>query len=134
MQKVIVNCDGGSRGNPGKSALGVVIKTTEGEIIEEIGEYLGVQTNNYAECMAVVKALEVLKEKDLYKADFYLDSELVVKQINGEYKIKSENIAHLHQRIKDLSKGMELSFSHVYRKDNVEADKMVNQVLDSLSE
>lgn len=134
MQKVVVNCDGGSRGNPGKSALGVVIKTTEGEIIEEIGEYLGVQTNNYAECMAVVKALEVLREKDLYKADFYLDSELVVKQINGEYKIKSENIAHLHQRIKDLSKGMELSFSHVYRKDNVEADKMVNQVLDSLSE
>lgn len=134
MQKVIVNCDGGSRGNPGKSALGVVIKTTEGEIIEEIGEYLGVQTNNYAECMAVVKALEVLREKDLYKADFYLDSELVVKQINGEYKIKSENIAHLHQRIKDLSKGMELSFSHVYRKDNVAADKMVNQVLDSLSE
>jgi ribonuclease HI len=131
MEAVIVNCDGGSRGNPGKSALGVVIKTAKGEIIEEVGEYLGVQTNNYAECMAVVKALEVLRQKDLFKADFYLDSELVVKQINGEYKIKSENIAHLHQRIKELSKGMELSFSHVYRKDNTEADKIVNQVLDS---
>lgn len=132
MEKVVVNCDGGSRGNPGESALGVVIKTTKGEIIEEIGEYLGIQTNNYAECMAVVKALEILREKGLYKADFLLDSELVVKQINGEYKIKSENIAHIHQRIKELSKGMELTFSHVYRKDNVEADKMVNQVLDSL--
>jgi ribonuclease HI len=131
MEAVIVNCDGGSRGNPGKSALGVVIKTAKGEIIEEVGEYLGVQTNNYAECMAVVKAIEVLRQKDLFKADFYLDSELVVKQINGEYKIKSENIAHLHQRIKELSKGMELSFSHVYRKDNTEADKIVNQVLDS---
>jgi len=131
MEAVIVNCDGGSRGNPGKSALGVVIKTAKGEIIEEVGEYLGVQTNNYAECMAVVKALETLREKDLFKAHFYLDSELVVKQINGEYKIKSENIAHLHQRIKELSKGMELSFSHVYRKDNTEADKIVNHVLDS---
>jgi ribonuclease HI len=131
MDAVIVNCDGGSRGNPGKSALGVVIKTSKGEIIEEIGEYLGIQTNNYAECMAVVKALEVLREKDLFKARFYLDSELVVKQINGEYKIKSENIAHLHQRIKELSKGMELTFEHVYRKDNTEADKMVNQVLDA---
>ena len=132
MDAVIVNCDGGSRGNPGKSALGVVIKTSKGEIIEEIGEYLGIQTNNYAECMAVVKALEVLREKDLFKARFYLDSELVVKQINGEYKIKSENIAHLHQRIKELSKGMELTFEHVYRKDNTEADKMVNQVLDTI--
>lgn len=133
MEAVIVNCDGGSRGNPGKSALGVVIKTAKGKIIEEVGEYLGVQTNNYAECMAVVKALEVLRQKDLFKADFYLDSELVVKQINGEYKIKSENIAHLHQRIKELSKGMELSFSHVYRKDNTAADKLVNQVLDNVS-
>ena len=134
MDAVIVNCDGGSRGNPGKSALGVVIKTSKGEIIEEIGEYLGIQTNNYAECMAVVKALEVLREKDLFKARFYLDSELVVKQINGEYKIKSENIAHLHQRIKELSKGMELTFSHVYRKDNTEADRLVNKVLDSLTD
>lgn len=131
MEEVIVNCDGGSRGNPGKSALGVVIKTSKGEIIEEVGEYLGVQTNNYAECMAVVKALETLREKDLFKAHFYLDSELVVKQINGEYKIKSENIAHLHKRIKELSKDMELTFEHVYRKDNTEADKIVNQVLDS---
>lgn len=133
MEKVIVNCDGGSRGNPGKSALGVVIKTTKGEIIEELGEYLGIQTNNYAECMAVVRALEVLKDKGLYKADFYLDSELIVKQINGEYKIKSENILHIHQRIKDLSSGMELTFNHVFRKDNVDADRQVNKILDSLT-
>ena len=134
MDKVVVNCDGGSRGNPGNSALGVVIKTTNGEILEEVGEYLGTQTNNFAECMAVVRALEVMREKELYRADFYLDSELVVKQINGEYKIKSENIAHLHQRIKELSKGMELTFSHVYRKDNTEADRLVNKVLDSLTD
>lgn len=132
MEAVVVNCDGGSRGNPGKSALGVVIKTSKGEIIEELGEYLGIQTNNYAECMAVVKALEVLHERELYKANFYLDSELVVKQIKGEYKIKSENIAHLHERIKELSKGMELTFEHVYRRDNAEADAQVNKILDSL--
>lgn len=132
MDSVVVFCDGGSRGNPGPSALGVVIKTTKGEIIEEIGEFLGEQTNNYAEYMAVVKAMEYLKQKNIRKADFFLDSQLVVRQLNGQYKIKSANIKHLNQKVNELMSGLDVSFEHVYREDNKEADAIVNQVLDSI--
>ena len=132
IDKVLVYCDGGSRGNPGPSALGVVIKTTKEEIIEEIGEFLGEQTNNYAEYMAVVRAMEFIQEKGIKSAKFYLDSQLVVRQLNGEYKIKSENIKHLNQRVNELRSGLDVSFEHVYRENNKEADAVVNQVLDSI--
>lgn len=132
MEQVVVFCDGGSRGNPGPSALGVVIKTTKGEIISEIGEFLGVQTNNYAEYMAVVRAMEYLKENGIKSAQFYLDSQLVVRQLNGEYKIKSDNIKHLNQKVNELRADIDVSFEHVYRENNKEADAEVNKVLDSL--
>lgn len=130
--KVKVHCDGGSRGNPGPSALGVVISTIKDEVIEEFGEFLGTQTNNYAEYSAVVAALKKLQELNLYDADFYLDSELIVKQLNGVYKVKNPSMIELNTRVNELSKGMNLTFTHVYRKDNKLADAMVNQVLDSL--
>ena len=132
MQQVVVYCDGGSRGNPGPSALGVVIKTTKGEVISQIGEFLGTQTNNYAEYMAVVRAMEYLKEKSIKSAQFYLDSQLVVRQLNGEYKIKSDNIKHLNQKVNELRADIDVSFEHVYRENNKEADAEVNKVLDSL--
>ena len=97
MDKVVVYCDGGSRGNPGPSALGVVIKTIKGEIIEEIGEYLGIQTNNYAEYSAVIAAIDKLNELDVKEADFYLDSELAVRQLNGKYKVKNEGLKGVEQ-------------------------------------
>ena len=128
----MVFCDGGSRGNPGPSALGVVIKTTKGEVISQIGEFLGTQTNNYAEYMAVVRAMEYLKEKSIKSAQFYLDSQLVVRQLNGEYKIKSDNIKHLNQKVNELRADIDVSFEHVYRENNKEADAEVNKVLDSL--
>lgn len=131
IDKVKVNCDGGSRGNPGPSALGVVITTKDGQIIEEFGEYLGEQTNNYAEYSAVIKALEKLRDLNIYDADFYLDSELIVKQLNGIYKVKHENIKPLNSAVNELLSGMNVTFTHVYRKDNKKADALVNQVLDS---
>lgn len=131
MDKVVVYCDGGSRGNPGPSALGVVIKTIKGEIIEEIGEYLGIQTNNYAEYSAVIAAIDKLKELDVKEADFYLDSELAVRQLNGQYKVKNEGLKALHSKVLNSIGTMNISFTHVYREDNKEADAMVNQVLDS---
>lgn len=130
IDKVKVNCDGGSRGNPGPSALGVVITTKDGQIIEEFGEYLGEQTNNYAEYSAVIKALEKLRDLNIYDADFYLDSELIVKQLNGIYKVKHENIKPLNSAVNELLSGMNVTFTHVYRKDNKKADALVNQVLD----
>lgn len=131
MDKVIVYCDGGSRGNPGPSALGVVIKTSKGEIIEEIGEYLGIQTNNYAEYSAVIAGLAKLAEMNVKNADFYLDSELAVRQLNGQYKVKNEGLKVLHSKVLNSIGTMNISFTHVYREDNTEADAMVNQVLDS---
>lgn len=131
MDKVVVYCDGGSRGNPGPSALGVVIKTIKGEIIEEIGEYLGIQTNNYAEYSAVIAAIDKLSELDVKEADFYLDSELAVRQLNGQYKVKNEGLKALHSKVLNSIGTMNISFTHVYREDNKEADAMVNQVLDS---
>jgi len=130
-ERVKVNCDGGSRGNPGPSALGVVITTKNGQIIEEFGEYLGEQTNNYAEYSAVIKALEKLRDLNILDADFYLDSELIVKQLNGIYKVKNENIKPLNTAVNELLSGMNVTFTHVYRKDNKEADALVNEVLDS---
>jgi ribonuclease HI len=130
-ERVKVNCDGGSRGNPGPSALGVVITTKGGQIIEEFGEYLGEQTNNYAEYSAVIKALEKLRDLNILDADFYLDSELIVKQLNGVYKVKHENIKPLNAAVNELLSGMNVTFTHVYRKDNKEADALVNEVLDS---
>ena len=130
--RLIVYCDGGSRGNPGPSALGVVIKTSKGEIIEEIGEYLGVQTNNFAAYSAVVRALERLNEMKVLEADFFLDSELIVRQLNGIYKVKNANIKPLNSRVVELCSGMDTTFTHVYRQDNKQADAVVNDVLDSI--
>lgn len=130
MDKVIVYCDGGSRGNPGPAALGVVIKTINGEIIEEIGEYLGEQTNNYAEYSAVLTALNKLRAMKVKSADFYLDSELVVQQLKGIYKVKNEGLKVLYSKVLEAIGEMNITFTHVYRKDNVEADAIVNQVLD----
>jgi ribonuclease HI len=131
VDRVKVNCDGGSRGNPGPSAYGVVIAASDGQIIEEFGAYLGEQTNNYAEYSGVVAALEKLKDLNIFEADFYLDSELIVKQLNGVYKVKNPGMIELNSQVKELSKGMDLSFTHVYRKDNKQADAIVNEVLDS---
>ena len=132
MDQVVVYCDGGSRGNPGPSALGVVIKTTKGDAIAEISEFLGIQTNNYAEYMAVVRAMEYLKDNNIKSAQFYLDSQLVVRQLNGEYKIKSDNIKRLNQKVNELRAYVDVSFEHVYRENNKEADAEVNKALDNL--
>jgi ribonuclease HI len=82
--------------------------------------------------MAVVRAMEFIQEKGIKSAEFCLDSQLVVRQLNGEYKIKSDNIKHLNQRVNELRSGVDVSFEHVYRENNKEADAVVNQVLDSI--
>ncbi len=129
--KIEVFCDGGSRGNPGPAAAGVVIKTTNGKILGEYCEYLGIKTNNYAEYWAVIVALERLHEMRIKKADFYLDSMLVVQQLCGVYKVKHPDMKLLFARVQQLMEGMELTFTHVLRAKNTEADAMVNQCLDA---
>ncbi len=129
--EVIVYCDGGSRGNPGPSASGVVIKSTKGKVLAEYCEFLGERTNNYAEYSAVILALQKLHEMGVSKADFYLDSQLVVRQLNGEYKIKHQDMKLLFAKVEELSRGIEVSYTHVLRADNKEADAMVNKCLDA---
>ena len=134
--KIIIHTDGGSRGNPGPAAVGVVI---EGGSIEkkEYGEYIGETTNNEAEYRAVIFALK--KAKQLVGSDkckeslveFLLDSELVVKQLNKEYKLKDKNIQNFFIEIWNLTFDFSgVFFRHVPREENKEADRIVNQVLD----
>ncbi len=129
-----VFCDGGSRGNPGPAAAGVVITTTKDEVIGEYNQYLGVRTNNYAEYSAVILGLGQLKDsKELVQADFYLDSELVTKQLNGQYKVKHVDMKPLYGRVQELLAELdaEVSFAHVRRAFNTLADAQVNICLDA---
>jgi ribonuclease HI len=124
--------DGGSRGNPGPAAIGVVIKSLKGETLRKIGMYMGHGTNNDAEYKALN---EGLKEAIIMKAkvvNCYLDSELVVKQMTGLYKVKNENIKKHWDQVKKLELSIgNVKYHHVMREKNKEADELVNRVLDS---
>lgn len=130
--KLIIYTDGGSRGNPGPSASGYVILTTDGSILEEGGEYLGITTNNQAEYQAVQHALEAVKKFQPKKLKLLIDSQLVVNQMNGVYKVKNRDLIPIHEVITQLIGGFqEVVFEHVRREKNTLADGMVNQVLDA---
>lgn len=136
MTDFLIHTDGGSRGNPGPSAVGVVI---EGDSIgvKEYGEYIGETTNNIAEYSAVILALKKLKalvghEKAKNSTvEIHADSELLVQQINGEYKVKDENLKNLFLEVWNLRLDFgKTIFKHVRREQNKGADRLVNQALD----
>ena len=123
--------DGGSRGNPGPAASGAVLLDSSGELIEERGLYLGVATNNVAEWNALVIGLEAAAARGIRRLAIRLDSELVVKQLRGEYRVKHAALAPLHRRARTLLRGFETyDLAHVPRNQNVLADRLVNRVLD----
>ncbi len=124
--------DGASRGNPGPSALGAVA-SRGGNILFEISEFLGVNTNNYAEYMAAIKALEKLQELGLEKEKItiFADSKLLVEQMSGRWKVKHPNIKPLFDRLQDLLTNFEsVSFTYVPRERNKRADELANMALD----
>lgn len=128
-----VYSDGGSRGNPGPSASGFVIYRDKQQL-ESGGRYIGITTNNQAEYKAVSLALEAAKKfgDAGTTVNFYMDSMLVVNQMNGVYKIKNRDLWPIHQEIRELMKHFKnVRFSHVYREDNSEADAKVNEILDA---
>jgi ribonuclease HI len=129
-EELVIFTDGGSRGNPGPSAIGVVISTTEGQPLYSFGRYLGVTTNNKAEYAAVVAALKEAAKFQAQKIKFFLDSELVVKQLKGEYRVKNPDLLPLYQEIQQLAGGLAVSYQHVPRIENQLADREVNKVLD----
>jgi len=141
MKKIIIYTDGGSRGNPGKAAIGVVFSNERGQIIKEFGEYLGDSiTNNEAEYQAVIFALKkfkVLFGKAIAKVseiEIRSDSELLIKQMRGKYKIEDEKIQKFFIEIWNLKIDFKaIKFKLVPREKNKEADRLVNGTLDSQS-
>jgi ribonuclease HI len=139
MKKIIIYTDGGSRGNPGKAAIGVVFCNEMGQKIKEFGEYLGDNlTNNDAEYQAVIFALKKFKAvfgKELAKVselEIRSDSELLVNQMSGKYKIENEKIQKFFIEIWNLKIDfLEVKFKAIPREKNAEADKLVNQALDA---
>lgn len=129
--EVIIYADGGSRGNPGASASGFVIKDSNDTVLFRGGEYIGLTTNNQAEYQAVKLALEKALQLGAQTAKVRLDSLLVVNQLNGIYKIKNRDLWSIHVFVKELmGKFKTISVSHVRRELNKEADAMVNKILD----
>lgn len=128
---VIINTDGASRGNPGPASLGITVQSEKGEMIYELGENLGIQTNNFAEYTAVKKALELAVMQKVQQLTLRSDSEFLIKQMKGEYKVKSENIRPLFQECVTLkNKIQKVHFEHVRRENNKRADELANMSLD----
>ncbi|MBT3689860.1 ribonuclease HI family protein [bacterium] len=131
-QKIIIYADGGSRGNPGPSACGVVLKDATGKVISNHSKYLGEATNNQAEYNGVILGLTEALKITNGEIDFYLDSLLAVNQLNQTFKVKNAGIQTLFVKAWNLSvKFKKVKFFHIPREQNKEADKLVNIELDN---
>jgi ribonuclease HI len=129
---LVINTDGGARGNPGPSGIGLVIKDENGDLVYSYGGYIGETTNNVAEYSALIKALEEANNLGGKILRIQMDSELIVKQMQGIYKIKQPVLQELAAKVIALLKNFEsYSFVHVRREFNKEADALVNQALDT---
>lgn len=130
--KVIIYTDGGARGNPGPAGVGAVIyDASHQEKLAEISEYIGETTNNVAEYTALLMALKKAKELQAEIADCRLDSELVVKQMNQEYRVRDEKLQKLFVQIWNLRQDFnKVTFQHIRREKNKEADLLANQAMD----
>jgi len=131
--KYIVHTDGAARGNPGPAAIGVVIEDEKGHTVYEASRALGVRTNNEAEYLALITALEYLKDVRPKEAEFRLDSELVVRQLSGQYKVKEPRLQALYGRVVMLLNAVpSYKFRHVRREENTRADELANEALDAV--
>ena len=129
--KLVVNVDGGARGNPGPAAIAAVVQGPGGEVLEELGERIGRATNNVAEYRALLLGIERAAALGASELELVGDSELVVRQVKGEYKVKDPTMRELHAEVKQaLRPFANWSIRHVRREHNGEADRLVNQVLD----
>ena len=130
-ERVTVNVDGGARGNPGPAAIAAVVSVDGGEVIDSRGEVIGHATNNVAEYKALLLGIERARELGAREVELVGDSELVVKQVKGEYKVKDANLQELHAEVKQALGGFERwTIRHVRRAENAAADARVNEALD----
>ena len=132
-KKLIIYTDGGARGNPGPAAVGVVIYNEQNELINKFSKFINQTTNNQAEYQAIIYALEIARRLKAEIIDFYLDSELVVQQLNRKFKIKDKDLASLFIKIWNHSQSFKrVNFHYIPREKNKEADRLVNQVLNQI--
>jgi ribonuclease HI len=130
MSRFTVNVDGGARGNPGPAAIGVVLRDG-GEVVEELGETIGEATNNVAEYRALLRGIELAAEHGATELELVGDSELVVRQVEGRYKVKNAGMKKLHEEVERALRGFDSwSIRHVRRESNSDADRLVNEALD----
>jgi ribonuclease HI len=128
------NIDGGSRGNPGPASYGVVIRDPRGEIVAKLKKYIGLMTNNVAEYYGLIAALDYAQSHGIRALRIESDSELLVNQMRGRYKVKSSDLRPLFERAHKMSQALEsFRIDHVYREQNREADALANEALDETS-
>ncbi|HVX34118.1 MAG TPA: ribonuclease HI family protein [Solirubrobacterales bacterium] len=126
-----MNVDGGARGNPGPAAIGVVLRDEDGRVVESLGEAIGAATNNVAEYRALLRGIELARAHGATHLDLIGDSELVVRQIDGRYKVKNAGMKELYaQAMAALADLDNWSIRHVKRAQNADADRLVNEALD----
>ena len=133
--RVVVNVDGGARGNPGPAAIAAVVSVDGGEVIESRGEVIGHATNNVAEYRALLLGIELAREQGASEVELVGDSELIVKQVKGEYRVKDASLRELHGQVsRALREFDRWSIRHVRREENAAADALVNEALDRVKQ
>lgn len=131
LHYLVAYTDGGARGNPGPSGYGVVIQDEAGKEVAMLSEYLGHQTNNFAEYQALIAALEYTVQQGSKALKVISDSELLVRQVNGIYKVKNPTLRDLHARARQLIRQLDwFSITHVLRGKNQQADRLANAAMD----
>jgi ribonuclease HI len=135
VTRVTANVDGGARGNPGPAAIGVILRDGEGQVLEEVGETIGEATNNVAEYRALLRGIELARAHEASELELVGDSELVVRQVEGRYKVKNAGMKELHDEVvRALRRIDSWSIRHVRRAENADADRLVNEALDGASD
>jgi ribonuclease HI len=125
------NVDGGSRGNPGPAAYGVLVRNPKGEVVAQLKKYIGRFSNNVAEYYGLIAALDYAESHSIRAVRVEADSELMVKQMRGQYKVKSPDLAPLFERARKMSEGFDyFRIDHVFREQNREADRLANEAMD----
>ena len=131
MGRLTVNVDGGARGNPGPAAIGIVLRDGGGQVVEERGERIGEATNNVAEYRALLRGIDLARRHGATELELIGDSELVVRQVEGRYKVKNAGMKELHEEVRRSLRDFDSwSIRHVRREQNADADRLVNEALD----
>jgi ribonuclease HI len=133
--RVVVNVDGGSRGNPGPAAIAAVVTDPSGDVLAERAETIGEATNNVAEYRALLLGIDLAKQLGADEVEFVGDSMLIVEQVRGNWKVKQDHLRPLHTKAKDALRDFgSWSIRHVKRGENERADELLNDALDAASD